>query len=499
MISRYPYRRRRIVRRVPQRAMQRRAPQPDRDLPRAQQPQTLARNTTGRSSSQGNSYEQRRRTPSLRNSISASVPKPLDFSQRVLSPPPPVTAPVQPRDLPRVTGTPPLPNTAYGRLSRQGVSYDPVYAPGDPTYASPDGILHFGATTGAPGGFAMSEGDYAALGSGAERDAFRRDILQNILNPFRQDGDRIEHGDYYEGKNRVPGGLYMDRNPNSDYAEAVRMGDLPAPGPWAYPWQTPPPDETEHFDATGLTMRDAIAPVPQSYGPARGLGGVIRDAQSQPPLTGGFGGGLGGRARDVTGGSPSLGTAPPARGGGQSPGGGNQGGGNQGGGQPTLPLDPAFEAGRRALDDQLSATLAGLGASRQEIQATLALVMARLEQDRAEALSQTNEAANARGIYNSGIRFEDLGDVYSDFQRQQQDLAADAGRQARELAMAESGARADYGRGISELLADLAARSAANGLGGATEAPSQNQGSGQRRRPRNRRRNRSRNRRRGNR
>lgn len=159
--------------------------------------------------------------------------------------------------------------------------------------------------------------------------------------------------------------------------------------------------------------------------------------------------------------------------------GGVPAGGGQGGGQapapappkpgtPTLPLDPAFEAGRRELEDQLSGTLASLGVSKKEIEATVALWMARLEDDRAEALTATDEAANARGIYNSGIRFTDRGEVYEDFQRAQQDFAAQIAAQRRQLALAQGGAYQDYIRGLQGLSFDTAHGAIESGWGGST-------------------------------
>lgn len=126
-----------------------------------------------------------------------------------------------------------------------------------------------------------------------------------------------------------------------------------------------------------------------------------------------------------------------------------------------LPLSPEFEAGRRALDDALSAQLAEIGMAREEIAATKKLIEARLATDLQEDLRQVDEGANARGIYNSSIRGDNRGRAEFQTGRRLQDVTLDAARQFREMAAAESGARSSYLKGIAELLAQ-AARTAAN-------------------------------------
>lgn len=121
-----------------------------------------------------------------------------------------------------------------------------------------------------------------------------------------------------------------------------------------------------------------------------------------------------------------------------------------------LPLSPEFEAARRALEDNLAAELAAIGVARAEIPALVELVTQRLATDQAEVERRTNEAANARGVYNSTIRTDDLGDVRAGFDRNRQDFAFDVARMFGELSQRESGARGDYNRSLSELLLALA-------------------------------------------
>lgn len=160
--------------------------------------------------------------------------------------------------------------------------------------------------------------------------------------------------------------------------------------------------------------------------------------------------------------------------GGALPGPGQGGGGNGGGvAQPnpnpapsgnsaasTLTLSPAAEAARRGLEDELAATLASIGVARDQIPATLNLITTRLLNDQSEDLRNTDEAANARGIYDSGIRSTDRGRVTSGYDRKRADIAADAARQLSELAAAESGALAGFNRSWADILLDLAAAAA---------------------------------------
>lgn len=124
--------------------------------------------------------------------------------------------------------------------------------------------------------------------------------------------------------------------------------------------------------------------------------------------------------------------------------------------QPNLPLSPEFEAAHRQLDDALSQALTGIGVQRDQIPALLAQLSARMDTDQQESLRQTDEAANARGIYNSGIRTQDRGKVNLGYDRQRQDVANTTAQQYAELAQAESGARSGYAKDLADLYQELA-------------------------------------------
>lgn len=163
-----------------------------------------------------------------------------------------------------------------------------------------------------------------------------------------------------------------------------------------------------------------------------------------------------------SGGRPGAPAPSPGLPGYPSPG---QGGGQ--GGSPTpnpgassLTLSPQAEAARRGLEDELAATLASIGVARDQIPATLELITARLLSDQEEDLRNTDENANARGIYNSGIRTTDRGRVTQGYDRKRADIAADAAQQLADLAAAESGAYAGFNRSWADVLLDLAIQAA---------------------------------------
>lgn len=125
-----------------------------------------------------------------------------------------------------------------------------------------------------------------------------------------------------------------------------------------------------------------------------------------------------------------------------------------------LPLSPEFEAQRRALEDQLAQELTAIGVARDQIPAYIRLITERLSTEQAEGERQTNEGAEARGIYDSTIRTTDLGRVRTGFDRSRQDLASDTARQYSDLAARQSGALTGYQGGIAELLLALAQQQA---------------------------------------
>ena len=219
------------------------------------------------------------------------------------------------------------------------------------------------------------------------------------------------------------------------------------------------PRDRAHF----LQMHPRFAQTRQGGGPGRDRGGMggtlpgpgntlnVNDVGGIIPMKKG---GAGGSISGGTGGSlpgPGQGAAPaPTPNPAPNP------------GASTLTLSPQAEAARRALEDELSATLASIGVARDQIPATLNLVTTRLLNDQAEDLRNTDETANARGIYNSGIRSTDRGRVTSGYDRKRSDLASDAARQLSELASAESGAHSSFNRSWADILLQLARDAAAD-------------------------------------
>lgn len=129
---------------------------------------------------------------------------------------------------------------------------------------------------------------------------------------------------------------------------------------------------------------------------------------------------------------------------------------------PGLPLSPEFEQGRRMLEDELAAALAQIQVGRDEIPAIVNMIEARLKNDEVDDVRRTNEAANARGLYNSGIRTTDVGRVNQAYGRQRQDVGTEMARTLRDLAGQESTARGGYDRGLLELLLEEGRRTAAD-------------------------------------
>lgn len=123
-----------------------------------------------------------------------------------------------------------------------------------------------------------------------------------------------------------------------------------------------------------------------------------------------------------------------------------------------LPLDPAFEAQRRALEDSLASALLNIGIAREEIPAMVRMLSNRIMTDQQLANRQVNEAVNARGLYNSGIRQTELGIAGLPFDRARQDLALEAARQYQELLRREADARLAYQQGLTEALIALQQR-----------------------------------------
>jgi hypothetical protein len=156
-----------------------------------------------------------------------------------------------------------------------------------------------------------------------------------------------------------------------------------------------------------------------------------------------------------------------------------------------MPLDPMFEQGRRFLDDELAAILGTVPGAREQILASQGLAEARLGTNEAADFDQLRQVMAARGIFGSGIQRQDEGELGTDYLRQRQDLASNVGTSLADLARYEAEARANYARGLQELLMESAANSAASQY-----TPTPGPGTTNRRRRTNRRRTTARRRRR---
>lgn len=125
-----------------------------------------------------------------------------------------------------------------------------------------------------------------------------------------------------------------------------------------------------------------------------------------------------------------------------------------------FPLTGDFEAGRRALDDQLMGALGSLTAQRQLIGPQLNLYLTRLGNDQTVAAKQLRESMAARGIYNSGVTRQNQILQNTDYDRTRQDYGTNAAQQYSALAQQEQEARLSYARGLQDLLLRIAAAQA---------------------------------------
>jgi hypothetical protein len=153
--------------------------------------------------------------------------------------------------------------------------------------------------------------------------------------------------------------------------------------------------------------------------------------------------------------------------GGGRPGGGGitpgppQGSGSQvGTGTGGLPLDPAFEAGRRALEDELAAYLAGIAPQRDALLAQGNLAEARLGTNEGLDRRRMMDMLAERGAVGGGVQRFDEGNLATDYARQRQDLASQLAQGLAGFAGQEGEARGGYQRGLMELLLASAANAA---------------------------------------
>lgn len=203
-----------------------------------------------------------------------------------------------------------------------------------------------------------------------------------------------------------------------------------------------PEKHLAYWHSQGWSMNPATGEWTQHGTPQAGP--VVNDPNGpqnpRPGPTGGGGGGGGG--------------------GGTGSGGGGQGGGSGAGpgALSQLPLDGYYEQQRRMLDDSLQAQLAPLSGAREQLGAYQNLASNRLDTNQDVSHQQLMDNLAARGIYDSGLYGQGLGDISTDYLRQRQDLATSLAGQYGDIASQESGAYLSYDQQLQQALIDLANR-----------------------------------------
>lgn len=228
-----------------------------------------------------------------------------------------------------------------------------------------------------------------------------------------------------------------------------------------------------HYAAIGGDGQPYNPYIENPYAPPLGWNGegIQQPNWNQAPAGNGQGG-----AGSAAGGAAGGG----ATGGGAAPGGtgaGTGAGGGGGGAASGLRLSPEAEAVRRSLEDELSGTLAGLNVQREQIGPMMNAILTRLVENQNEDLRVTDENANERGLFHSGIRTRDRSRVTGGYDRQRQDLASSVAQQYAGLANQESGARSNFQKQWANALLGIA-QNMANDPNAAVSAPSGGGGSG---------------------
>lgn len=116
-----------------------------------------------------------------------------------------------------------------------------------------------------------------------------------------------------------------------------------------------------------------------------------------------------------------------------------------------FPLSSQFTAGQRGLYSDYQNAVAGANAKLQQLPYFANVGLGRINQDNAEARGHANEDFANRGIYNSGLRLQQLGRIDNQFNRERQDQGFDYARQVAALQGDISGAGAAYNRGLMDL------------------------------------------------
>lgn len=127
---------------------------------------------------------------------------------------------------------------------------------------------------------------------------------------------------------------------------------------------------------------------------------------------------------------------------------------------PGLQLNPFLEAGRRSLDDELAARLAGITPGREQLLAQGRLQEARLGTNEGLDRRRMMEMLAERGALGGGVQRIDEGNLATDYLRQRQDLAQMIAEGLAGFSGEEADARGDFQRGLSELYLEAASQQA---------------------------------------
>lgn len=487
-----------MIRRVDQRALQQRAPQPDQVLPKAQAPQTIAANQLGQVPGAGS---ERRIIPPQSQQL------PIRFT-----PAPPVVPglmiqePIRPQERPQPNPAPPqdVGGAWIGGPGDQGQVYVPNFGQMTPEQQN-QAIANikgntWGTATPAQG-VPIPPGSPAAGVEmvGKTPEGFWYDANGQFYN---QGGWPLDQS-YYMGNQ---GRMYANPNdpswglPNAG-GDAYALQDAYQPQPALDPANFPPPAwpqdlpqvqgwDPQHVVPGINTAAPVRNPMPQiGNGQIQGRAGQglnynqlldrynqrldaghngqqfmanhprFADRYNNTRQAGGpgpLGGGGQGPINGSVGGTVEFPTQGQGQGlgQGQTPG---QAGQNPGAGQgSSLTLSPQAEQLRRSLESELSRELSQIGVAEEQIPAALTVLNARLAADQDEALREANEAANARGVYNSGIRTNSRKRVTDTFDRTRSEVASDVARQYGDLASRKSAAYSNFNTSWAEALLEFA-------------------------------------------
>jgi hypothetical protein len=262
---------------------------------------------------------------------------------------------------------------------------------------------------------------------------------------------------YAAGYGGVPTNALGENSPYWEQLAAQNGGVQPGMSLSGHPFQDPPPPVAAQPPAQALSPSPPVGWSPQASQPDQSFQAfppAPMGSYAAPPVPQGpaVAPGVLQGAATAPQGPQVAGSAQPQQG--ATPAGGPQSYADQQLSQ--LPLSPAFEAQRRAVNDQLSATLAQIGVAQQEIPAMVNMITARMSTQQGLDTNRLNESMIGRGLYDSSIRQQDTGYLNADYDRGRQDVAMDAVRQYRDLATQQSQARTYAEQQLAEMLLALA-------------------------------------------